>query len=191
MSNELLYVGIGAAAVYLFTRPRRDVSRNVSTPLVTPGVTPGTTPGIAPQPAINPATGKPYTIDDLDRNMISNQSMMDMMKGQPIGLDASGNVVFGAEGSVMVDKPAVYKVNPVDVDVMVALIQTYARNNNISPAQSYERYLDIYVNGNDTANVALVEAAWQKINSPVVKAGVGMAAVVVVAAGIYYFIANR
>jgi hypothetical protein len=160
MSNELLYVGIGAAAVYLFARARKAAPADAvpaKAPSVVPGVTPGTTPGIA----------------------------------QPQGLDASGNIVFGAEGSAMVDKPAVHKINPVDVDAMVAAIQTYARNNNISPEQSYERYLDIYVNGNDTANVALVEAAWQKINSPVVKAGVGMAAVVVVAAGIYYFIANR
>lgn len=187
MSNELLYVGISAAAVYLFTRPRRDVSRNVSTPLVTPGVTPGTTPGIAPQPAINPATGKPYTIDDLDRNWISNQSMTDIMKGRPIGLDASGNVVFGAEGSVMVDKPAVYKINPVDVDGMVEAIQTYAKNNNVSLQQSYQRYLDIYMSANDNVNAAILNAAWNKLNaSPVAAAGIGMAATVAIVAGIYY-----
>jgi hypothetical protein len=187
MKNELLYLGIGAAAVYLFARSRRDVAHNVSTPAtpaaaipaqapsVIPGVTPGTTPSIAP-------------IWDFKDMPLLTPEYLEKTK-QPLGLDAGGNIVFGADATV--DQPAVYKINPVDIDVMVAALQNYAKTQNVSIKAAYERYLDIYVNGGDMVNVDIVNAAWNKLNPVVAKAGIGMLATVAALAAGYYVIVNH
>ena len=179
MKNELLYLGIGAAAVYLFARSRRDVartsvSRNGSTPAAaipaTPSIVPGITPGTTPP-----------------LHTIELQGIEETK--QPLGLDAGGNIVFGAD--VAVDQPAVYKINPVDIDVMVAALQNYAKTQNVSIKAAYERYLDIYVNGGDMVNVDIVNAAWNKLNPVVAKAGIGMLATVAALAAGYYVIVNH
>jgi len=73
MKNELLYLGIGAAAVYLFARAKKTTSPAAVPPTIIPGVTPGTTPPIAPSIGDDSVTiDKPSKVNPVDVDVMVN-----------------------------------------------------------------------------------------------------------------------
>jgi hypothetical protein len=179
MSKELLYLGIGAAAAYLFTRARKSapaVALSSKAPTVVPGFTPGTTPRIAPDP-FSPDPFSPI-------NKLLDKEGNPIVPKSPQGLDANGNIVFGSDdgGSLTV---------PSTVPDTIVAIQNYAKAGSMSLADAYSIFLDNAISQGKQGDIQILHDAWSKMNSPVAKAGIGMAATVALLATGYYFIANR
>jgi len=161
MSNELLYLGIGAAAVYLFARAKKSAPAIASTakkPSVIPGVTPGTTPGIAPQP---------YD---------------DSWFTQPQGIDASGNIVFGDDVKNITPEQWIFAIKDESQASAISMQEAF---NRIYAAAVTDLDKGAILEAGMRLNLK------SPASTVVAKTGIGMAATIALLATGYYFIVNR
>lgn len=157
MKSELIYLGIGAAAVYFLSR-KKSVSA-VSTVSAKPEMT--FTPGMpGSTPAINdPGIKFPDNIPTGGLNI--SQQMIEKANKQPIGIGPDG-IVFGADNT---DDSGSLTL-PGTVDETIAKINSYAKQIGSTPADSFSILLDNAIQTNNNHGITILNQAWTKMNQP-------------------------